>query len=146
RRLHHPPDPQQLPAHPPEMSPGPLSVVRCPWSVVVCLSGLLATCPGVPAKDDDGQRTTDHGPIFVLETVSGPSYRGPLAQLRVGWTLRLGGKNKLRREAGEWLALRRADAPPPPYPASPHLILTNGDRVPFAPESLSLAGEHLAFT
>jgi NPCBM/NEW2 domain len=89
---------------------------------------------------------TDNGPPFILETVSGDTFRGPVVQLLDGWTVRLGGRTRLRRGPDEWLGLVRADRPRPGFPSGPHLILTSGDRIPINPAGLSLARERLGFT
>jgi len=122
------------------MSVGPLSVVcgpRVALAATACLIGLLCS-------SRNPRRATADGPTFVLETVSGESFRGPLAQLRASWTVRLGPPKRLRRDGDAWLTLRRADLPLPPHPNEAHLILTNGDRLPAA--SLKLASERLSFT
>ena len=131
------------------MSVGPLSAVRCPrlaLAATACLIGLLCSSQALQPRPASAPQTTADGPTFVLETVSGESYRGPLAQLRESWTVRLGPPRRLRRDGDAWLTLRRADLPLPPHPDDPHLILTNDDRLPVAAASLKLAGERLTFT
>src|SRR5262249_49639719 len=123
----------------PEMRACPLSVVRGSFlTAVCCLVGVVL--PG------NGQRPTDNGPLFILDTVSGERFRGPLAQLRDDWMARLGPPSRRSRNADAWLTLRRADLPLPSSPRETQLILTNGDRLPVAPASLQLAGEKLSFT
>jgi hypothetical protein len=85
-------------------------------------------------------------PAFVLETTAGEQFRGPLLALKENGSLRLGGVRRVRCLADEWLALRRADVPPPALPAGPHLILTNGDYLPLATATVTLTGERLTFT
>src|SRR5262245_56391199 len=132
----------------------PLSVVRGPLSsgvpgsatsAAACL--LLFLLPGwrVWPATDHGPRATDNRPVFVLETVDGERLRGPLAQLREDWTVRLGPPSPRRRDGDAWLTLRRADRLLPPHPADSQILLTNGDCLPVAPASLKLAGERLSF-
>src|SRR4051794_28747193 len=107
------------------MNLGPLSVARRPLTVAAVttafLAGLLPPVLGPGPATGNGQRTTDDGPTFVLETVSGQDFRGPLAQLLDRWTVRLGGARRVRRGGGEWLTLRRADVPLPAFPGGLHL-------------------------
>jgi hypothetical protein len=66
----------------------------------------------------------------------------PLRELKADWTLHAG-EPENRLPAGEWLSLRRDGRKLPPFPAGQHLILVNGDRIPF--ESLRLDAETLYF-
>ncbi len=81
---------------------------------------------------------------FVLSTVEGKSVRGPIERLGPSWELRLSGSEQSYK-AAEWTSLRRVDQSLPPHPAGPHLVLTNGDRLPFTQSSLGLTGERLSF-
>ena len=119
------------------MTARPSFIVLCPLSVVLC---------PVFQATDNGHRTEDKGPVFVLETAAGATYRGPLLHLSEKWSVRLGGKPRVQRLAEEWLTLRRADGPLPAFPKAAHLVLTNGDRLPVGTATLKLTGEHLTFT
>src|SRR5262245_13279396 len=113
---------------------------RGPLSAVCCLlfgAGVVACClVDLVAFPGDVPRNTDSGPMFVLETVAGEQFRGPLVQLRDDWSIRLGPPSPRSRAAEAWLSVRRADLSLPPHPAEAQLLLTNGDRLPVAPASL----------
>ncbi len=112
---------------------------RGPLFAAACLVWLPPPGQGFPGA-------TDNGPLFVLRTVPGECPRGPLAELRDGWTVRLGGPQRTRRKADEWYALRRGDRPPPAFPSGAHLVLAGGDRVAVEAASLRLADERFSFT
>ena len=139
------------------MTIGPLSVVRGPLLTglsagiaaagIACFIGLAAPFqPRGFTAGHNGQRTTDNGPAFVLETTAGESFRGPLLALTEKGALRLGGSKRVRRLGDEWLTLRRADVPPPGFPGGPYLLLTNGDCLPLTTATANLSGERLTFT
>src|SRR5690242_13936297 len=108
------------------MSMGLWSVIRGPWSASVVAACCLI---GFVAFRSDRQRTTDNKPVFILETIAGERLRGPLAQLREDWSVRLGPPSPRSRDGDAWLTLRRADLPPPPHPSEAQVLLTNGDRL-----------------
>src|SRR5262245_60344885 len=80
---------------------------------------------------------------FVAHPTDGTPRRGPLERLGEGWSVRLGGADPVRIEAGELLSLRRADRPLPPPPLDEHVLFANGDRLPGA--VVGLAGERVLF-
>jgi hypothetical protein len=107
--------------------------------VRVALAGAaiaLAVRPGAPPGADAAK-----APIFVISTAEGKSRTLPLHELKADWTLHAGDETRLA--AGDWLSLRRDGRNLPPFPSGPHLILVNGNRIPF--ESLRLDGETLYF-
>jgi hypothetical protein len=91
---------------------------------LVCIVALLL--PAAAWTDE-----VENAPFFVAQTADGAMSKGGLRELKAGWSLRLG-EGDGRRIAGEKLvALRRLDVPLPPMPMDRHLILANGDRIPF---------------
>jgi hypothetical protein len=96
----------------------------------------LAVRPGAPPGADAAK-----APLFVIATAEGKTRTVPLRELKADWTLHAGDETRLA--PGDWLSLRRDGRQLPPFPSGPHLILVNGDRVPF--ESLRLDGETLYF-
>jgi hypothetical protein len=91
-----------------------------------------------------GARADDAGapPLFAVRTAAGREQRGLLRELTKDWSVRLGGGGTVAGD--EVLTLRRADRPLPPLPADEHLILVNGDRVPF--RAARVVGERLHFS
>lgn len=71
-------------------------------------------------------------PVFVARTAAGKDVRGPIASLAAGWDLEMGDKVRRRIAGKELLALRQEGVTPPELPAGQHLVLANGDRVPFS--------------
>ncbi len=57
--------------------------------------------------------------------------------------MRLGDGDGIRVSGDDVLTVRRVDAPLPPMPVDDHLLLANGDRIPF--KSLRLVGERIHF-
>src|SRR5262245_51596492 len=80
---------------------------------------------------------------FIAYTTDGTPRRGPLERLGEGWSVRLGGADPVRIEAGDLLSLRRADRPLPPPPLDEHILFANGDRLPGV--MVGLAGERVLF-
>jgi hypothetical protein len=78
-------------------------------------------------------------PAFTVRSAGGKSLMGPLKELAADWSVTVGSS---RVAGADLLTLRRA-GPLPPMPADEHLILNNGDRVPF--KTLRLEGEKLLF-
>jgi hypothetical protein len=82
-------------------------------------------------------------PRFTVRTADGKTLQGPLDELSADWSLRLGGDRGGRVAGTDVLTLRRDNVAWPEAPLDDHLILTNGDRVPF--RKLTLDGEKLHF-
>jgi hypothetical protein len=78
-------------------------------------------------------------PVFVARTASGGLVRGSWRELKTDWSVRLGEGDGTPVAGAEVLTVRRADAPLPPFPIDDHLLLANGDRLPYT--SLRLVGE-----
>jgi hypothetical protein len=85
----------------------------------------------------------DKGPIFVVHAADGQTTRGPVRSLKADWSLSAGDSTEVRFTPGDWLSLRRDKTKLPPLPGDQHLILVNGDRIPF--ETARLDGETLFF-
>lgn len=85
-------------------------------------------------------------PVFAVRTARGDLVKGTLGQLSSGWSVRLGEADGPQIAGAEVLSVRRLDIPLPPLPMDNHLILANGDRIPF--RQLRLVDErfHLCHT
>jgi hypothetical protein len=81
-------------------------------------------------------------PVFAIATAEGKSLSVPVHELNADWTLRAGDP-ETRLAPGDWLSMRREGRKLPTFPTAQHLILVNGDRIPF--ESPRLDGETLYF-
>src|SRR5262249_32167056 len=140
--LHRPADPQQLPAHPPAMTPfgtptrsvseaRPLPRLR--FGLVCCVF-LLA---GV-ARAGDGE------PVVALRAADRTTPTRPLTKIAEDWAVRLGGARPALVAGTDVLSLRRQGVALPPAPGGEQVILSNGDRVPLEPgTALRLGGERL---
>src|SRR5262249_15186260 len=106
---------------------------RCSATAVL-LGLLLCSTPRAAAENP---------PRFLLDTPEGKMVRGPLHHVGEAWQLRLG---DMELRASDWLTLRRVGKLLPAHPIDCHLVLTNGDCIPVAARSLTLAGERLTFT
>src|SRR6185437_2649323 len=82
-------------------------------------------------------------PGFAVRTVPGNIVTGAWRELSSDWSVRLGKGDGTRVAGANVLSVRRLDVPLPPLPMDFHLILANGDRVPF--RSLRLVEETLHF-
>jgi hypothetical protein len=80
---------------------------------------------------------------MIVQTADGASLRGPLRELRADWSVRIGGESARLIPAGDLLGLRAAGVRLPPFPREDHLILANGDRIPF--QSVRVDGDRLFF-
>jgi len=81
------------------------------------------------------------GPVFVVHTAQGKSLEGKLLELGADWSVRLESGDAVA--AGDLISLRRPGAGLPPPPDGPHLMLSNGDRIPA--EDVRLSGERVRF-
>ena len=86
----------------------------------------------------DSGHSPEQRRAFVLETAAGETVRGPLVELAEKWSVRLGGTRRLRQSADEWLSPASGRRPPPAFPTGPHLMLTNGDRLPLTVATVEL--------
>src|SRR4051794_38273856 len=97
---------------------------------------LLALWP-VPLPGQDREAR------FALRTAAGTTLHGPQLQVAADGAVRVG-KGEGKRIAGaDVLSVYREGAPRPPLPTNDHLILFNGDRIPF--KEVRLDGERLRF-
>jgi hypothetical protein len=69
--------------------------------------------------------------VFALRTASRPILEGTWSQLKSDWSVRLGQGDGTLVSGADVLSVRRGDVPLPPLPMEDHLILANGDRIPF---------------
>jgi hypothetical protein len=81
--------------------------------------------------------------LFTVRTADGKTLQGTLEELAADWTVRLGGDRGDRVAGADVLSIGRAGTALPEAPLDDHLILTNGDRVPF--KKLTLDGEKVHF-
>jgi hypothetical protein len=101
------------------------------------LSSLVLPGPLV-AADEDAKPS-----VCTVQTATGAPVDGVLRELKPDWSVRLGEGDGTSIPGRDVLALRRTGVPLPPLPADEHLILANGDRIPY--RSLRLTGEMMQF-
>lgn len=77
---------------------------------------------------------------FVTRSSTGKEFTGQLLRLE-NWSLQHGKGIGRRFAPGEWFSLRQVNQPLPELPTDEHLILANGDRIPF--NNLRLDDEQL---
>jgi hypothetical protein len=82
-------------------------------------------------------------PVFAVRTASGPIINGTWRQLKSDWSVHLGDGDGTLVSGADVLSVRRVDVPLPPRPMEDHLILANGDCIPF--RGLRLVEEKLHF-
>jgi hypothetical protein len=73
-------------------------------------------------------------PTFDLHRTDGLPVSGPLVYLEENSSIRVGKSSPDRATGVEFVSLRRAGSPLPPYPLSEHLVLANGDRLALDPK------------
>jgi hypothetical protein len=101
------------------------------WVALIVLVFGLGTAPTAAPGD---------GPTFIIQTAEGKDLRGQLSRIAVDWSVQLDGDDG-RTIAGPDVITVRAAGQRPAMPGGRHLLLTNGDRLPF--ESARLEGERL---
>jgi hypothetical protein len=84
-------------------------------------------------------------PLFSVRTTRGTAVQGAWRELKADWSVRVGEGDGSRIAGDNVLSVRRAGAPLPPLPDEDHLVLINGDRVPYEDKTLRLADEKLQF-
>ena len=99
----------------------------------------LALLFTAPARAEDETKT----PIFAVRTTRGQFVKGSWRQLKPDWSVRLGEADGTLISGSHVLSVRRTDVPLPPLPMENHLILANGDRIPF--RNLRLVEEKFHF-
>jgi NPCBM/NEW2 domain-containing protein len=87
----------------------------------------LALLFAAPAHTGDEAKK----PIFTVQTTRGDLVKGNWRQLKPDWSVRIGEADGTLISGSQVLSVRRADGPLPPLPMENHLILANGDRIPF---------------
>jgi hypothetical protein len=133
------PDPRSFNFHLSNNMGLPASVKRfvaIPWHdfVLSLLVVALGVLPRYAAEDGKN-------PVFTVKTASGSVVRGRWLALKPDWSVRIGEGDGNSVPGEDVLSVRRVDGLLPPYPADEHLILVNGDRLPY--RSLHLDGEKL---
>jgi hypothetical protein len=79
----------------------------------------------------------------LVQTAGGEPLRGRLHELRDDWSVRVGDGEGRLVPGRDVLAVRGAGVSLPPFPAEDHLLLANGDCIPF--QSARLEGDRLLF-
>lgn len=82
-------------------------------------------------------------PLFAVWSARGPVIQGPWRELKADWSVRIGTASGTRIAGSQLVSLRQLDVPLPPPPTEDHLILANGDCIPF--QQLRLAEEKFHF-
>jgi hypothetical protein len=80
-------------------------------------------------------------PRFAVRSARGATVEGTWRELKKDWSIRIGDGDGTLIAGRDVLSLRRLDTLLPPFPSDDHLILVNGDRIPY--QTLRLAGEKL---
>jgi hypothetical protein len=78
-------------------------------------------------------------PVFAVRTAAGTVVQGAWRELKADWSVRVGEGDGSRIAGDNVLSVRRAGAALPPLPIDDHLVLANGDRLPY--KTLRLADE-----
>ncbi len=102
---------------------GTLSIPWHPFLPFFSLALLFA----VAARAEDEAKK----PVFYVRTTRGDLVKGSWRQLKPDWSVRIGEADGTLISGPQVLSVRRADVPLPPLPMENHLILANGDRIPF---------------
>jgi hypothetical protein len=113
-------------------------ILSLPWQHFLPLFSLTLPFTG-SARADELAKT----PVFAVRTTSGPLVKGTWRQLKTDWSVRLGDGDGTTVSGANVLSVRRFDVPLPPLPMEDHLVLANGDRIPF--RGLRLDEETLRF-
>jgi hypothetical protein len=119
------------------MMPIPWQIFLLLWQILVLLS-ILA--PGTAAAHAEEPAKP---PLFAVRSARGALVKGTWRALQSDWSVRLGDGTHVA--GANVLSVRRVEVPLPPLPMDYHLLLANGDRVPFRSRGLRLAGETLHF-
>lgn len=99
----------------------------------------LALLFAVPVGAEDAAKV----PIFSVRTIRGGLVEGRWRQLKSDGSVRLGEGEGTLISGTQVLSVRRLDVPLPPLPMENHLVLANGDRIPFG--DLRLVEEKIRF-
>jgi hypothetical protein len=78
-------------------------------------------------------------PVFAVRTGRGTTLEGTWRELKPDWSIRAGEGDGTAVTGDNLLTVRRVDVPLPPLHADDHLLLANGDRLPYT--KLRLVGE-----
>lgn len=109
-----------------------------PWHYFWLLFSLALPFVAGARADEPAQK-----PQFAVRTADGSVVKGNWRRLESDWALRLGQGEGKQISAAHVLSVRRLDVPLPPLPMDQHLILANGDRIPF--QDLKLDEEKFRF-
>jgi hypothetical protein len=109
-----------------------------PWHFFL-LAWALAFLPAPRLRADEEEKA----PLFAVESARAAVLKGMLRELRADWSVRVGDGEGTRIAGAQLVSLRRLDVPLPPMPREDHLLLANGDCIPF--QQLRLSEEKLSF-
>jgi hypothetical protein len=120
-------------------------VMSIPWQRFLSLFLLVLPCVAACSRYGVAAERPTQAPLFIVRTANGKQVTGSWRQLQSDGSVRLG------KGDGTWedisganvLSIRRVDALLPPLPIEDHLILANGDRIPF--RNLRLVEEKFRF-
>jgi hypothetical protein len=96
-----------------------------PWQHLLPLF-TLALSLAASTHAEEAEKT----PVFAVRTTE-DRLEGNWRQLKADWSVRLGKGGGTLIPGANVLSVRRVDAPLPPLPIDNHLLLANGDRIPF---------------
>jgi hypothetical protein len=120
-----------------DFSPAVKGVLPIPWPL------FLLACSLAPMSAAAGAGEATKVPIFAVQTARGTLAKGSWRELKSDWSVHLGEGDGTRIAGANVLSVRRVDVPLPPLPMDYHLILANGDRLPF--QNLRLVEETVRF-
>jgi hypothetical protein len=103
------------------------------------LSGVLLLTAVLAALRGDQPGPGD----FVVALADGSTAAGPLEELGVGWSVRLGGATPRQAAGTDVFTLRRSQTRRPGFPNGEQIVFANGDRL--SGKVLKLTGERLRF-
>jgi|SRR5579884_243275 len=97
-----------------------------PWHHFLSFFSLALLFTTLARAQDEAKK-----PTFTVRTTRSDLVKGPWRQLKPDWSVRVGEADGALISGSHVLSVRRADVPLPPLPMENHLILANGDRIPF---------------
>lgn len=120
-----------------DFSPTVKGVMSIPWPL------FLLFCMLALADAETRGEEPVKAPVFAARTLDGAVAEGTWRELKSDWSVRLGKGDGTQVAGANLLSVRRLGVPLPPLPSDFHLILANGDRIPF--RSLRLVEESIHF-
>lgn len=109
-----------------------------PWQLFLSVTS-LAVLSFAGAKADESHAA----PVFAVLSARGPELKGTWRELKADWSVRIGEGEGTPISGVDVVAVRRLDIPLPSPPMEDHLLLANGDCIPF--QQLRLSEEKISF-